>query len=94
MPDFEILSNLYVKQNLPLSFIVAAIHGGQEYPENTHYWSWDFQSLSDELQRAGFVNIQRYDAEKLNPPGYEDYSTYRIANCLISLNVEATKPNL
>ena len=91
MPDFETLAKIYVNHNVPLELIVAAIHGGQDYPENTHYWSWDFQSLSKILQKAGFINVRRYNAEEVNLSGYEDFSTYKIANCLISLNVEAIK---
>jgi uncharacterized protein YfkK (UPF0435 family) len=53
--------------------------------------NWDFQSLSQILQKLEFINIRRYDAEKIRPVGYEDFSTYKIANTLISLNVEATK---
>lgn len=92
MPDFEVLARLYVTQNVPLENIAYIIHGGQDYPENTHYFSWDFASLSKALKKAGFAEIQRYDADAINPPDYSDYSTYKFYGQQLSLNVEATKP--
>jgi FkbM family methyltransferase len=91
LPDFEALAKLYVLRKVPLGAIVGAVHGGQDYPENTHYWSWDFATLAQTLQKAGFSNARRYDAEAVNPPGYDDCSKIHIAGQLISLNVEATK---
>jgi FkbM family methyltransferase len=91
LPDFEALAKLYVLRKVPLGAIVGAVHGGQDYPENTHYWSWDFATLAQTLQKAGFGNVRRYDAEAVNPPGYDDCSKIHIAGQLISLNVEATK---
>ncbi|WP_448574106.1 FkbM family methyltransferase [Trichothermofontia sp.] len=93
LPDFEALAKLYVLNQVPLEAIVGYIHGGHGYPENIHYWSWDFQSLHQVLTKAGFENIRRFDATSVNSSEYEDYSTAQVANQLVSLNVEATKAN-
>lgn len=93
LPDFAALARLYVMQQIPLVYLVSAIHGGQDYPENTHYWSWDFASLTQVLTQAGFIQVQPYDAHAVNPANYADYSTFQIAGQLISLNIEATKPD-
>ncbi|MEL7034321.1 MAG: tetratricopeptide repeat protein [Cyanobacteria bacterium J06592_8] len=94
LPDFAALANLYINHKVPLQSIVGAIHGGQDYPDNLHYWSWDFPSLSQILEQVGFVDIRSYDPNQVNPQGYKDFSTYTIANHKISLNIEATKPIL
>ncbi|WP_448560741.1 class I SAM-dependent methyltransferase [Trichothermofontia sp.] len=91
LPDFEALAKLYVLNQVPLEAIAGIIHGDQDCPENTHYWSWDFQSLYWLLTKAGFENIRRYNPQLVNPSEYEDYSTVQFANQLVSLNVEATK---
>lgn len=87
-PDFNLLSAMYSQTKVELRLIRYAIMGGQDYEENFHYSLWDFASLSAELQRAGYVNVRRYDAKAVVPAGF-DWSVMRIANQWISLNVEA-----
>lgn len=94
MPDFAVLARMYVLEQIPLDSIVSVIHGKQEYRENTHYWSWDFSSLSRVLVDAGFAKIRTYDPVVVNPPGYKDSSVFQVAERLISLNIEALKPEL
>lgn len=89
-PDFNILAAMYSQTKVELHLVRYAIMGGQDYEENFHYSLWDFDSLSVELQRAGFHNIMRYNAQTIMPAGF-DWSVGRIAGQWISLNVEATK---
>lgn len=91
LPDIRILASLYTSGRVPLEKIVGPIHGRQDYPDNIHYCSYDWQSLTQSLVTAGFGNISRYDPYQVNPDGYDDYSYARIEDQLISLNVEATK---
>jgi predicted SAM-dependent methyltransferase len=89
VPDFAILCDLY-RKGVPLTLIRGAINGGQEYPENIHYSTWDFSSLRDLLHKHHFRNVRRYDAHAVLPPSYYfDWSIGRIAGRYISLNVEA-----
>jgi len=90
VPDFTVLSSLYLSNRTPLSMIVRAIHGGQEYPGNIHYISFDQAFLTDILLQAGFTAIAPYVPSEFLPAGFEDTSTYEIAGKAISLNLRAT----
>ena len=86
VPDFEVLSALYLSGKVPLTSIVRAIHGGQEYPENTHYMSYDSTLLTSILIDCGFSSVLPYSPENL-PGGFSDTSTYKIGGKLRSLNL-------
>ncbi len=89
VPNFEVLSSIYLANLVPLEMIVRAIHGGQEYPENTHFISFDNSLLTSLLKEAGFEKISLYSPNEFLPYGIEDYSMYKIAGKNISLNVVA-----
>ena len=89
VPDFEILSSIYLSRKVSLAEIVRAIHGGQEYEGNTHYISFDYDLLSTLLAKSGFSKIQRYDPSLFLPHGVQDTSTYMIKGFPISLNILA-----
>jgi predicted SAM-dependent methyltransferase len=91
VPDFSILSSLYLSGRVPLSHIVRAIHGGQEYDGNTHFMSFDLAILSAFLTAAGFSNVVQYSPEVFLPYSFRDTSTYEIGGKRISLNVCAQK---
>ena len=91
LPNIKILAALYVSGQVLLERIVGPIHGRQDYPDNTHYCSYDWLSLVQTLTTASFSNITPYDPYAVNPAGYDDYSYAKIDGQLISLNVEATK---
>jgi len=91
VPDFNVLASLYLAGRAPLSMIVRAIHGGQEYPGNTHYVSYDNKMLSEFLRISQFSKIDEYSPTDFLPPGFKDTSTYEIAGKPISLNLVATK---
>ena len=91
VPDFEILASIYLAKRVTLGTIVRAIHGGQEYPENTHYISFDTALLSSFLYQAGFRNLSTYLPSDFLPPGIEDTSMYKIGGKYISLNLKASK---
>jgi len=91
VPDFAVLASLYLSRRAPLSSIVRAIHGGQEYPGNTHYMSYDIELLTAILSGSGFSGIKRYTPNDFLPDGFSDTSTYRIGGKAISLNICASK---
>ena len=91
VPDFEILSSIYLARRVTLDYIVRAIHGGQEYPENTHYVSFDAAFLTNFLASVGFHSITRYLPGDFLPHDVVDTSTYEIGDKQISLNICATK---
>lgn len=90
VPDFSVLASLYLSCRVPLSMIVRAIHGGQEYEGNLHYVSFDSAFLTNILQQAGFSRITSYQPLEFLPAGFEDTSTYKIGGKPISLNLYAT----
>lgn len=96
VPDFSALLKVYLKYK-DLALILGPLHGRQDYPENTHYITFDFAYLKKILTKAGFKNIRRYDWRKTIHKDYDDYSQAYIPHLdkekgiLISLNVEATK---
>jgi predicted SAM-dependent methyltransferase len=91
VPDFAILSSLYLSGRVPLSAVVRAIHGGQEYPGNIHYMSYDIELLSAIISSSGFSGIKRYAPSDFLPDGFSDTSTYEIGGKAISLNICASK---
>tara|TARA_B100000674_G_scaffold499410_1_gene545140 strand:+ start:6342 stop:6869 length:528 start_codon:yes stop_codon:yes gene_type:complete len=91
VPDFEVLASLYLSRRVTLSSIVRAIHGGQEYPGNTHYMSYDHSILSSTLLSCGFSSVINYSPQEFLPIGFTDTSTYKIGGKFISLNMCAIK---
>ncbi len=92
MPDMEAMAEMYIGEGVALKTIRYAISGGQDYPANFHYSVWDFWSLIEELRRASYIDVHKYDPLVTLPPGYRDWSVIKIAGHSISLNVEATAP--
>jgi predicted SAM-dependent methyltransferase len=91
MPDFESLSKLYISGFVDLERIRPAIHGAQDYEQNTHYSSWDFTSLAKILNKCGFENVSRYKARDFLPKGFFDWSLHNLNGIETSLNVVCRK---
>lgn len=96
VPDFSALVKVYLKHK-DLGLISGPLYGRQDYAENIHYISFDFESLKKLLRKAGFKDIRRYDWRRTIHKNYDDYSQAYLPHLdkekgvLISLNVEATK---
>lgn len=94
--DFEKLVEVYLKFK-DMKLIIGPLVGRQDYPANTHHVIFDFASLKELLERAGFKNVHRYDWRKTIHKDYDDLSQAYIPHMdkehgiLISLNVEAEK---
>ena len=101
VPDFEALIRVYQDYG-DLSMILGPLYGrmeikGQKNHIIYHRTVYDFQSLKDVLEVAGFKNIHRYDWRKTIHKDYDDFSQAYIPHMdkehglLISLNVEGEK---
>jgi predicted SAM-dependent methyltransferase len=104
VPDMRKLAYMYVgrlergKGGATLAQIRGAISGGQEYPSNIHYSVWDWDTLTQALEEAGYKEIHRYHAlgwlverfeTRVLKGVYFDWSIGMIRGQEISLNVEA-----
>lgn len=98
VPDFAALCEVY-QESEDLSLVIGPIIGRQNYLYNFHYNIFDFASLSKSLVDAGFVDVRQYDWRDTDHAAVDDYSQAYIPHLdkengrLISLNVEADKPN-
>lgn len=99
VPDFEVLTKLYVSGEVTLEKIHGPIMGGQTYLYNFHYTIFDYLKLKNMLISVGFEdkNISRWDWKKTEHTNVDDYSQAHLPHMdkengtLISLNVEAIK---
>lgn len=96
VPDFEKLVEVYLKYK-DLKLITGPLYGRQNYEYNIHYTTFDYFSLYNCLQDAGFKKVKRYDWKETEHSNVDDYSQAYIPHMdkengtLISLNVEANK---
>lgn len=90
VPDFMVLAELYLYDDVSMWRITGPLHGRQDYEANTHYVSFDYEYLAWMLGTAGYHDIRRWEPIAVHPIGYDDISLARIDERLISLNVEAT----
>ena len=89
VPNLEAICDLY-RGGVSAWRLMGLLHGRQDYPENTHYVTYDYEYLAWMLGEAGFYDICRWYPEDRLPPGYDDYSRAKINHRPVSLNVEAT----
>lgn len=97
VPDFEALAEIYNKYDKNLKLIIGPLLGRQNYLYNIHYNIFDFKTLKENLEEAGYKNIRRYDWRLTEHAHIDDYSQAYIPHMdkengiLNSLNVEADK---
>ena len=103
VPDFEALTNIY-RETKNLDLILGPVYGRWPVPGGDivvyHKTVYDFNSLKNILEKAGFYNIQTWDWEKVfvkDIEGFDDFSQAyyphmdKTNGILLSLNVEALK---
>lgn len=96
VPNFEAIVKHYL-ENKDLSKLVGLLYGGQTYPENYHYYTWDFQSLKKDLEGLGMSKVYCYDWRETEHSFMDDFSQSYLPHMdkdggmLMSLNVEAIK---
>lgn len=97
VPDFSKLCEVYQRENR-IELVIGALFGRQDYLYNIHYNVFDFSSLAQSLEQAGFVNVRPYDWRATEHADVDDFSQAYIPHMdkehgtLISLNVECDKP--
>jgi len=97
VPDFAALAEVY-RRSSRLELVIGPLFGRQDYLYNIHYNVFDFQTLSRDLEMAGFRDIAKYDWRETEHAHIDDYSQAYIPHMdkengiLVSLNVSARKP--
>jgi len=99
VPDFEVMVNLYLKDEYFLEIFLGPLYGKIKMGETTifHKTTYDFNSLKQLLEKACMRNIQRYDWKETEHAQFDDHSQAYLPHMdkkngtLISLNVESTK---
>jgi len=99
VPDFEIMTELYVKRKIELSRFLGPLYGKMNMGNNIiyHKTTYDYKSISDILYSCGFDGIRRYDWRLTDHENEDDHSQAYIPHMdkengvLISLNVECNK---
>lgn len=95
IPDFEKCCKYYL-ENGDLDQIMGLLYGGQDYDENFHYVTFDFNKISDVLKKIGFKKIVVYNQDDTEHSHIDDFSHAFLPHkdktgTLMSLNIEATK---
>ncbi|MFB2980814.1 methyltransferase domain-containing protein [Microseira sp. BLCC-F43] len=90
VPDLRVLCWLYLNPNLSLierHYLMAVMFGGQNDEHDVHKAGFDFDILTFYLEKAGFQECTQVEEFGI----FDDNSSYRILDTLISLNALATK---
>ena len=90
VPDLKTLCWLFLNPNFTIyerHHIMRIIFGGQTNQYDVHYAGFDYEILGSYLEEAGFSEVEQVSEFNL----FNDCSSLRILDTLISLNVVATK---
>lgn len=90
VPDLKTLCWLFVNPSFTVyerHHIMRIIFGGQTNPYDVHYTGFDYEILCLYLQEAGFDEVEQVSEFNL----FNDCSSLKILDTLISLNIVATK---
>jgi predicted SAM-dependent methyltransferase len=92
VPNFSAVCSYYIKTG-DLESIMGLLYGGQDYDENYHYVTFDFNSLSNDLRSIGYKTILEWNTEDyLGDDFSKSYLPHMDKNgILMSLNIEAIK---
>ena len=95
IPNFNSICLYYTKTG-DLKSLIGLIYGGQDYDENYHYITFDFNSLNNDLSTIGFKTIREYNYKTTEHAHIDDFSKAYLPHMdengiLMSLNIEAIK---
>ncbi len=96
VPNFEVICAYYLRTN-NLKEVMGLLYGGQDYNENFHYVTFDYNTLLTDLYDIGFNSVCYYDSSHTEHCDVDDYSMSYLPHMdkqngsLMSLNLEATK---
>ena len=100
VPDFESITNLYIRGGLPIEKFLGLLYGKMKMREQIIYHKtvYDFDSIKKILQNdLGFYDVERYKWRDTCHSHYDDHSQAYIPHMdkdggtLMSLNVECKK---
>ena len=97
VPDFESIVKLY-NSGTALKTVMGLLYGGQDYDENFHHVTWDFETMKSDLSKIGFGHIEKYDWRNTPHSYMDDFSQSYLphmnkeSGTLVSLNIKAFKP--
>ena len=102
VPDLEALARLYI-DSLPqcatqdgrdrADLIARVIYGGQTDRYDFHFFGYSLATMRGWLEAAGCTCVNRFDRASLGFAPFKDCGYACIGDVLVSLNVEAVKPN-
>jgi predicted SAM-dependent methyltransferase len=93
VPDFSSICSYYIKTG-DLKSLIGLMYGGQDYDENYHYVTFDYDTLSNDLKEIGYSTTTEWDTEKYDS---DDFSKAYLPHMdkengiLMSLNILAVK---
>tara|TARA_B100000212_G_scaffold338730_1_gene315796 strand:+ start:1135 stop:1677 length:543 start_codon:yes stop_codon:yes gene_type:complete len=99
VPNFDVLSKLYMHDNVPLKDILGPLYGRMKMQDDLifHKTTYDFKDLELLLKDAGFRNIKLFDWKTTENAEFDDHSQAYYPHMdkengtLISLNIECVK---
>ena len=95
VPDFDKIVSIYLENNRDLACVEGALMGGQDYPFNFHYSTFNQTNLAAKLVDTGFLFVRNWDPEKVEHHNFDDWAStglnIRGIAYPISLNIEAVK---
>lgn len=95
VPNFSAIASRYI-QTGNLKEVMGLLYGGQDYDENYHYVTFDFNLLNNDLTSIGFRVVREYNHTKTEHASIDDFSQAYLPHLdpngkLMSLNIEAVK---
>lgn len=95
VPNFDVLVDVYAKNNKNVDSIIEQLMGGQDHKYNYHLTVFNQLSLKNLLKDIGFKNVRKWQPGSDEYTTFNDFSTYEIIfngfSYPISLNLEAEK---
>ena len=95
VPDFDQVSAVYEASGRDIETIQMVLMGGQDYPLNAHYCTFNRRSLTDRLIAVGFHAVREWERGTDELTSLPDYTglTFTVGDRIfsLSLNLEAIK---
>lgn len=96
VPDLEKVFLQY-KNGTSLKKLMGFLYGGQNYEHNYHYVGFDYNTLKEDLEQIGFVDVKIWDWRESEHSDIDDYSQAYLPHMdktngmLMSLNIMGIK---
>lgn len=92
VPNFKAICSYYMQTN-DIKSIMGLLYGGQDYNENFHHITFDYDTLKNDLTNIGFKEVTLWNSEQYEGDDYsKSYLPHLDKNgILMSLNIIARK---